>query len=250
MITRRTALLFFFLSLPVLGQQNQSSNTCPATEQAVRGVTHEGWAAFRNRDVAKLDQLLDDNFLLIDDGGGRKTKPQVLAEFNKPEGNIHNEPGEQPADFSVVFTNGAAILSYTKSWTDYDKKMGISWGGTVRVTRVLACKDGKWMAMVYHETDIPNKQRPVSTSELDHLNDFVGRYRIGEKGELSITRKGDSLIETWNGEEAVELLPGKYDTFFNREDGWVERFVRDKSGKVTGILYTLSDGEFEAKRMP
>jgi hypothetical protein len=27
------------------------------------------------------------------------------------------------------------------------------------------------------------------------------------------------------------------------------RFIRDKSGKVTGILYTLTDGEFEAKRV-
>ena len=26
----------------------------------------------------------------------------------------------------------------------------------------------------------------------------------------------------------------------------MERFVQDKSGKVTGILYTLGDGEFEA----
>ena len=46
------------------------------------------------------------------------------------------------------------------------------------------------------------------------------------------------------------LFPGKYDTFFTREDGWVERFLRDKSGKVTGILYTHADGELEAKRVP
>jgi serine/threonine protein kinase len=36
----------------------------------------------------------------------------------------------------------------------------------------------------------------------------------------------------------------------SREDGWVERFLRDKSGKVTGILYTHTDGELEAKRVP
>ena len=58
------------------------------------------------------------------------------------------------------------------------------------------------------------------------------------------------MPETWDDGEGVDLVPGKYDTFFNREDGWVERFLRDKSGKVTGILYTLTDGEFEAKRIP
>jgi hypothetical protein len=249
MITRRTALLFFLLEVPVLGQQNQSAYTCPATEQAMRAVTHEGWAAFRDRDVAKLDQLLDDNYLFIDDDGSRKTKPQMLAELKKPEGNLHDETGEEPSEFSATFTNGVAILSYIKTWTDYNKKMGISWGGTVRVTRVLACKNGKWKALVYQQTDIPNKSRQASSSEPDHLNDYPGRYRLGE-GVVSVVRKGDKLSETWEGEEQGELLPGKYDTFFNREDGWVMRFIRDKSGKVTGILYTLIDGEFEAKRIP
>jgi hypothetical protein len=87
------------------------------------------------------------------------------------------------------------------------------------------------------------------------LDDYVGHYRLvdsGDKGEISVVRKGDRLSEfseSW-GEEAIELFPGKYDTFFSREDGWVERFLRDKSGKVTGILYTHTDGELEAKRVP
>lgn len=81
----------------------------------------------------------------------------------------------------------------------------------------------------------------------------MGHYRFdggGEKGETAVIRTGDKLFETWPGELPVEILPGKYDTFFTRQDGWVERFVRDKSGKVTGILYTHADGELEAKRMP
>jgi hypothetical protein len=60
---------------------------------------------------------------------------------------------------------------------------------------------------------------------------------------------GDGLTESWDDGEAVDLLPGKYDTFFHQGDNWVERFLRDKSGNVTGILYTQTDGEFEAKRI-
>jgi hypothetical protein len=121
------------------------------------------------------------------------------------------------------------------------------------MTRVLTCKDGAWKVVAYQETDIPNMNRKPSPN--DHLDDYVGHYRFGEngdKGETSVVRKGDRLSEfseSW-GEKAIELLPGKYDTFFNREDSWVERFVRDKSGKVTGILYTLADDEIEAKRVP
>ncbi len=84
-----------------------------------------------------------------------------------------------------------------------------------------------------------------SASGIAHLDDYVGHYLLDEgsvKGEISVVRRGDKLLETWPGEEPIEILPGKYDTFFSRQDAWVERFVRDKSGKVTGILYTQTDG--------
>lgn len=119
----------------------------------------------------------------------------MIAELKKPEGYIHNETQEEPDDFSAVFTNGIAVVSYTKQWRDYAKRMGMSWGATVRITRVFACKDGNWKALVYHETDMPNKTRPAVKAELNHLNDYVGRYRIGEKGGLSVARRGASCLK-------------------------------------------------------
>lgn len=254
-MTDRPSFIAFVLlcSLHALAQQNQPQATCPATEQAVREVSHQLWAAFRSRDAATWDKLVDDSYISTDDGGVRKGKQDLLAELRKPEGNIHTDTDEQPEDVRVVFTGGVAIVNQTKHWTDYDKMAGISWGATSRATRVLTCKNGEWRLVAFHETDIPNKHRKPSPN--DHLDDYVGHYRLvnsGDKGDILVVRKGDGLSEfseSW-GQEATEILPGKYDTFFSREDGWVERFVRDKSGKVTGILYTHTDGELEAKRVP
>ena len=132
-----------------------------------------------------------------DDGGARKEKQDLLAELRKPEGNIHNDTDEQPEDIRVVFTGGVAIVNFTKHWTDYDKKAGISWGETSRMTRVLTCKNGGWKLVAWHETDIPNRNRkPVGN---DHLDDHAGRYRLGadgDKGEISVVRKGETLSET------------------------------------------------------
>jgi hypothetical protein len=153
----------------------------------------------------------------------------------------------------VIFTGGVAIVNQTKHWTDYDKKAGISWGATSRTTLVLTCKNGEWRLVAFQETDVPNKYRKPSAIASDLLDDYVGHCRLvdsGDKGDIWITRLGGKLIDTWANGEAIELFPGKYDTFFNREDGWVERFLRDKSGKVTGILYTHTDGELEAERVP
>jgi ketosteroid isomerase-like protein len=254
MIVRPFTIAFVLLSsLPAFSQQNQPSITCPATEQAVGQVSHQLWAASRNRDAAAWDKLVDDSYISTDDGGVRKGKPDLLAELRKPEGNIHNDTDEQPQDVRVIFTGGVAIVNFTGHWTDYDKKTGISWGGTSRMTRVLTCTNSGWKLVAWHETDIPNRNRKPFAN--DHLDDYVGHYRLvdgGDKGDISVVRKGDRLSEfseSW-GEEAIELFPGKYDTFFTQEDGWVERFLRDKSGKVIGILYTLADGELEAKRLP
>jgi ketosteroid isomerase-like protein len=246
------ALVVLLLSLAALAQQNPSPVACPATEQAVREVSHRIWAAVRSRDVAAWDKLADDSFISTDDGGVRKGKQECLAELRKPEGNPHTDSDEQPEDVRVVFTGGAAIENQTKHWTDYDKKTGISWGATSRTTRVFTCKGGEWKLVAFQETDIPNKNRKPSPN--DHLDDYVGHYRLvdsGDKGDIFVVRKGDrlsELSESW-GEEAIELFPGRYDTFFSREDDWVERFLRDNSGKVIGILYTHVDGELEAKRM-
>jgi ketosteroid isomerase-like protein len=252
MTVRLFSIAFVLLSsLHAFAQQNQSPLTCTATEQAVRDASHQLWAASRDRDVTTYDKLVDDSYISTDDSGARKGKQEVLAELRKPEGNIHTDTDEQPEDVRVVFTGGVAIVNQTKHWTDYDKKAGISWGATSRTTRVLTCNNGKWKLVAFHETNIPNRHRKPFTN--DHLDDYVGHYRLvdsGDKGDISITRVGDKLIDTWANGEATELFPGKYDTFFSRKDDWVERFLRDNSGKVTGILYTHVDGELEAKRLP
>src|SRR5271154_1832808 len=254
MTVRLFSIAFVLLSsLHAFAQQNQSPVTCIATEQAVRDASRQIWAAYRDRDVTTYDRLVDDSYISTDDGGVLKGKRDVLAELRKPEGNIHTDSDEQPEDVRVVFTGGVAIVNQTAHWTDYDKKAGISWGATSRTTRVLTCRNGEWRLVALQETDIPNKHRKPSPIASHLLDAYIGHYRLvdsGGKGDISITRLGDKLVDTWANGEAIELFPGKYDTFFSREDGWVERFLRDKSGNVTGILYTYVDGDLEARRLP
>ena len=244
------AVLVLLSSSPALGQPEQSPVPCVATEQALLKVEHQLWVSARSRDAGALDRLTDDNYVSTDDGGVRQTKKEVLARIMQPEGRVHNETDEWPLEVRSAFTNGAAILSFTKHWTDFDKEAGISFGATSVITRVFTCKNGDWKLLAFHETDLPNKTRQSQAN--NHLDDYVGRYRLGEngdKGEISIARNGDKLFETWPGDKPSEILAGKYDTFFMRGDSWVERFVRDKAGNVSGILYTFQDGEFEAKRI-
>jgi len=169
-------------SLTAVAQQNSSPATCPATEPAVLEVEHQLWSAARNRDVATLNKLMDDSFLSTDDGGTRTGKKEFLAQFSKPEGNIHNETDEGPADVRIVFTNGVAILNFTKHWTDYDKEAGITFSATSVMTRVFTCKKSEWKLIAFHETGLPNKNRQPDAGAADHLDDYVGHYRFKENG--------------------------------------------------------------------
>ena len=70
-----------------------------------------------------------------------------------------------------------------------------------------------------------------------------------EKLVIAVTRQGHRLFEQWGKDKAEEILPGKHDTFFARGESVVELFLRNRDGKVTGILYTMPDGELEATRL-
>jgi Domain of unknown function (DUF4440) len=127
-MTRPLYIAWVILLSPLhaLPQQTQSPLTCPTTEQTMREVEHQLWSAARSRDAAALDKLVDDSFISTDDGGVRTGKRELLGDIKKPEGKVHDDTDEQPAEIRLVFTNGVAILNFTKHWTDYDTKAGIS----------------------------------------------------------------------------------------------------------------------------
>ena len=239
--------------LSACGHQATSAVPCVATEQALLDVTSRWRSAKDARDVAAIDRLLDDNMIGTNDVGAPKAKKDLLAEYRQPEGNVHVQRDPQLGSVRVSFTNDMGILSFIGRWTDHDKVSGINWGATSALTYVFACRHGEWRMAAYQETGIPNKNRQPFPIAANQLDDYVGRYHFAEtgaQGEISITRKGDQLFESWPGDATpTEILPGTHDTFFIRGDASVALFVRDKSGKVTGILYTLGDGEVEAKRV-
>jgi len=119
------------------------------------------------------------------------------------------------------------------------------------MTETLICRAGRWRILAFQETFLPNAARSPNSDAASRYDDYVGQYRFGENGnggEITVTRNGSKLFEAWGKDRPIEILPGKYDTFFTRGFPWVERFVRDERGRVVGIHYTLEDGELEAKR--
>ncbi len=139
-----------------------------------------------------------------------------------------------------------ALTIYSGFRTWYDS--------TARV--VILGKLADWKTQPYLTTTMDSTSyawsaEPIGSGRKDRIR-YVGAYRFGANGnggQITVTRKGDRLYESWGNDRPVEILPGKYDVFFTPGFPVLERFVRDTRGRVVGILYTMGSTEVEAKRV-
>jgi Domain of unknown function (DUF4440) len=228
-------------------------DSCASQEQALRAVAHDFWLGYNERDTVLLAKVLDDQLLLVPAAGVVTTKPQLLAHAAAPPEPMQSRSEEALEDVRAVFAGETALLSFRRRWAVTHQPSAVLFRATSRMTEVFVCRGGEWKVLAFQETVMPNAERPISGSAPAHYGDYVGRYRFGAEGDgpvIVVTRKGAALYESWGSDQPVELLPGKFDTFFTRGFSIEERFVRGAHGRVVGILYTMGDTELEAKRVP
>jgi hypothetical protein len=241
-----------FVSTPLLAQGPSTSHSCAVSEQAIRVVAHNFWAAYNHRDTVALDELLDDRLLFVSESGTLLSKSQFLAPFRVPEGSMKSESAEEPENVRTAFVDNMAFMSFTKAWKITHQPSGASFGATSRMMESFVCAGGEWKVVAFQETMVPNLARQVYPPAVGHFDDYVGQYRFGEDGrggEIAVTRQGNRLYESWGTDKPIEILPGKFDVFFTPGVPILERFVRDRRGRVVGIVYSLGDSEVEAKRV-
>jgi ketosteroid isomerase-like protein len=228
-------------------------DSCVSNEQALRTVAHDFWLGYNRRDTTLLARVLDDQLLLVPATGIVTTKPELLAHIAAPVQPMESRSEEALSEVRVVFAGETAVLNFRRRWSVTHRPSGVSFRATSRMMEIFVCRGREWKVLAFHETPMPNAERPVSAAAPAHYDEYVGRYRFGSKGdgaEITVTRKGDALYEAWGGDAPIELLPGKFDAFFTRDFSIEERFVRGTHGRVVGILYNMGDSEVEARRVP
>ena len=245
-IPRVVAVAGLFLTPDVSAQ----TSACSSSDEALRDVAHQFWAAYNRHDPAALDRVLDDRLLFVGIQGTPATKAQFLGELRTTSGSITSGSAERMDDVRTIAAGEVAVVSFRRQWTLTFTSVGISDTAYSRMTETLVCRSGQWRVLAFQETVIPNATRAPNAEAASRYDDYVGRYRFGDGGEITVTRRGNQLFEAWGKDEPIEILPGQHGSFFTRGFSWVERFLRDQRGRVTGIHYTFENGEREAKRIP
>jgi hypothetical protein len=245
--------LLLFCTSVVFGQQQQPiQDTCPATAKAIIDLYQVQHQAVYRNDFATFARIIDDQAILNYDDGKRRSKDETVASTKQQQSGFETVDDGPMEDTLVKFEDGVAILTFARSFRSLDLNSGFTITGPERESYIYGCRGGEWKVIFRAETPIPNAHRAPDISVLSHLDDYVGHYRFhqnGDKGDFRVFRKGDKLFESTGPNQADELIPGRFDTFFIRNDSQVERFLRDKNGKVVGIYYVFWDSDLEARRI-
>lgn len=129
-------------------------NTAPALAadlppDLAKAVQDYDRAQFSN-DIAALERLVDDDYVLVNSNASVEDKRQFLANFNLPGFKIEPYVIEQPVQ--KVWSDGAVIGGLVNlSWTQDGKHQT----RRLRVAYVWAKRGGRWLATYAQVTRIP-----------------------------------------------------------------------------------------------
>jgi CubicO group peptidase (beta-lactamase class C family) len=98
--------------------------------------------------------------------------------------------------------------------------------------------------------DTPVKTPPVQVAIDPAIYDaYVGEYELAPGFVLTVTREGDSLMTQATGQGKVEVFPSAPTEFFLKVVDAQLTFVKDASGKVTGIVLHQGGRDVPGKKI-
>jgi len=223
----------------------QTAASADAEQREVLKVSHAWLEAYNRRDLDAFARLTSDDFIGSTDDGIFMTKAALLKRMS-----THPSQADQRInvrDVRMRVDGDTAIVNYRLSLTEE----GFDNGKLVfelRRTEVFQKKNGTWLAIAAHDSNLPINHREPVKADPKTFKDYAGEYEHFRPGFTVTYRvEGDHLIDEWKGDK-IEAFPMGKDTFFEREDlGWTT-FVRGNQGRVTGYVYHYADGQLAAGR--
>jgi ketosteroid isomerase-like protein len=208
-------------------------------QQEVMKVSDAWRDALNHRDIETFAGYVADDFIGSTDDGIFMTKARLLKRLA-----THQADQEQRSDVrdARVHVDGDfAIFDYLVRLTEggFESKP-VSF--ELRRTEFFQKKNGAWLAIAAHESQVLVNHRVPVKIDPKTLQDYIGQYTWRAGFPATYMVEDGRLIDEFKGEK-TEAFPMAKDTFFEREDlGWTT-FVRDKQGRVTGYVYHYADGQ-------
>ena len=133
-----------------------SANSARANDADTLKTIDTSWNDLRLKaDVARLDKLLADDWLLTHSDGREQDKKDYLQELSSRSRSnqaIENE------DVSIRHYGGTAVVTGTS--VQAGTSNGLPWSGRFRYTRVWILREGRWQMVASHSSRIAVENHP------------------------------------------------------------------------------------------
>lgn len=130
-----------------LSNQPLQSTSTYAEEDEVRRTELNWGVAFERKDLATLDRLMADEYILTDPLGNVRTKAESLAAIQTNEVNFESSESD---DVKVRISGDTAVVTGRSTFRGRYK--GWSMSGRYQYTDVLVKRHGTWKAVGSHIT--------------------------------------------------------------------------------------------------
>jgi len=130
-----------------LNNQPIEHSTTYSEEDEVRRMEWEWGEAFERKDVATLDRMMADEYILTDPLGNVRSKAESLAALKSNEVNFESTKSD---DVSVRINGDTAVVTGRSTFRGRYK--GWSMSGQYQYTDILVKRRGEWKAVGSHIT--------------------------------------------------------------------------------------------------
>jgi ketosteroid isomerase-like protein len=243
-------------SQPAKAEPLKPSATPQATsaEQELLKLEREWLDAYTNRDVAAMERIEADDFVITFPNGSMSNKTQQVEMLKRPA-QAGPPPQFRTEDTKVRFLgpdvailSGVVIGKYNVNGKEVVERS--------RYTDVWAKRGGRWQVVSSHLSNLPSPKSDAPKSnegaavKVDPkvFDAYLGEYEL-PMFTLVVTREGDKLFGQPPGDTKEELVPTSDTEFTVTNVNAKIRFVKDATGKVTHMIVNLNGQDVEGKKI-
>jgi ketosteroid isomerase-like protein len=226
-----------------------NSSGAGSAETDVLNTERQWLEAYMKSDFAALERIKADDYNITYSTGEVMNKAQEIAKLKSMPAGAFKLNTE---DTKVRLYGDTAVLTgvIIQSWADSGKPMN----ARLRYTDVWVKRSGRWQVVAAQLTNIPEaaaaKPQEAQAKKVDPkvYDAYVGEYET-PMFIIAMTKEGDRLFGEPKGDSKEELVPETESRFKVANVNATVTFIKDGTGKVTGIEIELNGQKIEGKRI-
>src|SRR5262245_26986360 len=245
-------LIIWLIATPMIVVSQTAGNIQDAVVQEVLRTEREQREAFLQRDVAKTERLVADEFILTShrDVGDKSTLLSYLKSAPlDPTLTLTTEDTHVKVNGDTAIVIGRRIERRRR---EDNNREGIAYA---RFVRTYIKRQGRWQLLAEHLETIPAERTAVKI-DTNVYDDYVGEYE-SQIFDLAVVKEGERLMavpkertetRTSQGRPPGELFPESESEFFLKGRDAQVIFVRNRKGEVTHAILRINGADIRATR--